>query len=171
VLDACAAPGGKTAHLLELADLDLLALDSDAQRLARVGDTLRRLQLAAQAHEGPVFLLRGIAARREHSPAPLRLALHASPVPDEIVLHLLKRRGPPLAQPLRLVLPPVLSAPSKARALERLVAAAPRSGPPSRLPGPGRVTQGVGAGQDVAPAARAALEPRRPAGQARLGTG
>ncbi len=30
VLDACAAPGGKTAHLLELADLDLLALDSDA---------------------------------------------------------------------------------------------------------------------------------------------
>ena len=43
VLDACAAPGGKTAHLLELADLDLLALDSDAARLARVGDTLRRL--------------------------------------------------------------------------------------------------------------------------------
>ena len=30
VLDACAAPGGKTAHLLELADLDVLALDSDA---------------------------------------------------------------------------------------------------------------------------------------------
>ena len=38
VLDACAAPGGKTAHLLELADLDLLALDSDPQRLARVQD-------------------------------------------------------------------------------------------------------------------------------------
>ena len=36
VLDACAAPGGKTAHLLELADLDLLALDSDPLRLARV---------------------------------------------------------------------------------------------------------------------------------------
>src|SRR6185312_15863 len=31
VLDACAAPGGKTAHLLELADLDVLALDSDPQ--------------------------------------------------------------------------------------------------------------------------------------------
>jgi 16S rRNA (cytosine967-C5)-methyltransferase len=45
VLDACAAPGGKTAHLLELADLDLLALDSDPQRLARVQDTLNRLQL------------------------------------------------------------------------------------------------------------------------------
>ncbi|MDP1899201.1 MAG: 16S rRNA (cytosine(967)-C(5))-methyltransferase RsmB [Rubrivivax sp.] len=45
VLDACAAPGGKTAHLLELADLDLLALDSDPLRLARVQDTLNRLQL------------------------------------------------------------------------------------------------------------------------------
>lgn len=48
VLDACAAPGGKTAHLLELADLDLLALDSDAGRLARVDDTLRRLGLQAE---------------------------------------------------------------------------------------------------------------------------
>ena len=48
VLDACAAPGGKTAHLLELADLDLLALDSDASRLARVDDTLRRLGLHAE---------------------------------------------------------------------------------------------------------------------------
>ena len=45
VLDACAAPGGKTAHLLELADLDLLALDSDPLRMARVQDTLNRLQL------------------------------------------------------------------------------------------------------------------------------
>jgi 16S rRNA (cytosine967-C5)-methyltransferase len=48
VLDACAAPGGKTAHLLELADLDVLALDSDAQRLERVHDTLRRLHLSAR---------------------------------------------------------------------------------------------------------------------------
>jgi 16S rRNA (cytosine967-C5)-methyltransferase len=47
VLDACAAPGGKTAHLLELADLDLLALDSDPLRLARVQDTLNRLALRA----------------------------------------------------------------------------------------------------------------------------
>ena len=49
VLDACAAPGGKAAHLLELADLDLLALDSDARRLARVQDTLARLRLPAGA--------------------------------------------------------------------------------------------------------------------------
>ncbi len=43
VLDACAAPGGKTAHLLELADLALTALDSDPLRLARVQETLNRL--------------------------------------------------------------------------------------------------------------------------------
>lgn len=45
VLDACAAPGGKTAHLLERADLQLTALDSDAPRLARVGENLDRLGL------------------------------------------------------------------------------------------------------------------------------
>lgn len=48
VLDACAAPGGKTAHLLELADIDLLALDADADRLARVGQNLDRLGLAGE---------------------------------------------------------------------------------------------------------------------------
>ena len=47
VLDACAAPGGKTAHLLELADLDLLALDADPKRLERVSETLARLRLGA----------------------------------------------------------------------------------------------------------------------------
>ncbi|WP_103035160.1 16S rRNA (cytosine(967)-C(5))-methyltransferase RsmB [Castellaniella caeni] len=45
VLDACAAPGGKTAHLLERHSLRLTALDSDEKRLARVADNLRRLQL------------------------------------------------------------------------------------------------------------------------------
>ena len=52
VLDACAAPGGKTAHLLELAELDLLALDSDALRLSRVQDTLKRLHLTATLRAG-----------------------------------------------------------------------------------------------------------------------
>ena len=52
VLDACAAPGGKTAHLLELADLDVLALDADPQRLARVDDTLARLRLPARTRAG-----------------------------------------------------------------------------------------------------------------------
>lgn len=46
VLDACAAPGGKTAHILELMpDLSMLALDIDAQRLLRVTETLTRLGL------------------------------------------------------------------------------------------------------------------------------
>ena len=48
VLDACAAPGGKSVHLLELADLDLLALDHDAERAPRIGATLERVGLAAQ---------------------------------------------------------------------------------------------------------------------------
>ncbi|TDO08606.1 MULTISPECIES: 16S rRNA (cytosine(967)-C(5))-methyltransferase RsmB [Halomonas] len=52
VLDACCAPGGKTAHLLELFDIDLQAVDSDAARLARVEDTLARLGLIATLAEG-----------------------------------------------------------------------------------------------------------------------
>jgi len=48
VLDACAAPGGKTCHILELADADVTALDADAKRLARVGENLERLQLQAK---------------------------------------------------------------------------------------------------------------------------
>ena len=56
VLDACAAPGGKTAHLLELAELDLLALDSDPVRLARVQDNLNREQLQAELKAGDARL-------------------------------------------------------------------------------------------------------------------
>jgi 16S rRNA (cytosine967-C5)-methyltransferase len=47
VLDACAAPGGKTTHLAELADLDLTALDSDESRLLRVRDNLARQKLGS----------------------------------------------------------------------------------------------------------------------------
>lgn len=47
VLDACAAPGGKTAHLLERAELDLLALDVDPRRCDRIHDNLQRLRLRA----------------------------------------------------------------------------------------------------------------------------
>ncbi len=56
VLDACAAPGGKTAQLLERADVDLQALDSDAQRLQRVQETLLRLGLPAAGTRGRVAL-------------------------------------------------------------------------------------------------------------------
>jgi len=48
VLDACAAPGGKTAHLLERQDLEVVALDVDKRRLGRVQDTLERLDLKAE---------------------------------------------------------------------------------------------------------------------------
>lgn len=48
VLDACAAPGGKTAHLLERADLDLLALDLKPARCRRVEEGLGRLHLSAR---------------------------------------------------------------------------------------------------------------------------
>ncbi len=48
VLDACAAPGGKTCHMLELQpDLAMVAVDQEASRLERVTENLRRLQLAA----------------------------------------------------------------------------------------------------------------------------
>lgn len=52
VLDACAAPGGKTAHILERAKVDLVALDYDAARLARVQSNLERLHLTARVARG-----------------------------------------------------------------------------------------------------------------------
>ncbi|MAT94260.1 MAG: 16S rRNA (cytosine(967)-C(5))-methyltransferase [Halioglobus sp.] len=54
VLDACAAPGGKACHLLELQPRlgELVAMDNDAQRLARVRDNLARLGLAARVLQG-----------------------------------------------------------------------------------------------------------------------
>lgn len=53
VLDACAAPGGKTAHILEGVaarggELELLAIDNDERRLSRVAETLDRLELSAE---------------------------------------------------------------------------------------------------------------------------
>ncbi len=78
-------------------------------------DALRRLQLAEQAHDGPVFLLRDAEQRSRPSAAPLRLLL-GSAGPDRLRVLLLKRRGPPLAQALHLALAPVLSATALARA-------------------------------------------------------
>ncbi len=48
VLDACAAPGGKTCHLLESAALHLLAIDNEEHRLLRVQENLDRLALHAE---------------------------------------------------------------------------------------------------------------------------
>ena len=59
ILDACAAPGGKTAHLLELADADVVALEIDKERLTRIGGNLDRLRL----HSERVQILRGDASQ------------------------------------------------------------------------------------------------------------
>ena len=48
VLDACAAPGGKTAHCLELADVDMTALEIDPKRASRITENLDRLGLKAK---------------------------------------------------------------------------------------------------------------------------
>lgn len=48
VLDACAAPGGKSTHLLELADISLTILDCDEARLTQVKQNLARLQMQVE---------------------------------------------------------------------------------------------------------------------------
>ncbi|WP_087721818.1 16S rRNA (cytosine(967)-C(5))-methyltransferase RsmB [Pandoraea sp. PE-S2T-3] len=52
VLDACAAPGGKTGHLLELADVQVTALESDRTRVPRIYENLERLGLSADVRIG-----------------------------------------------------------------------------------------------------------------------
>ena len=59
VLDACAAPGGKTAHLLELADCSMQALELDGERIGKIGGNLDRLRL----HSEKVKVLRGDASK------------------------------------------------------------------------------------------------------------
>jgi protein ImuA len=64
---------------------------------------LRRLQLATEGRPGLAFLFRPEAAAGRASPAPLRLAVAAGE--HALALRILKRRGPPLAQPLALAVP------------------------------------------------------------------
>lgn len=52
VLDACAAPGGKAAHLLELGECDLIAVDISRERALRIGENLTRLGLNATVRVG-----------------------------------------------------------------------------------------------------------------------
>ena len=59
VLDACAAPGGKTAHLLELADCSMRALELDGDRIGKIGGNLDRLRLQSEK----VKVLRGDASK------------------------------------------------------------------------------------------------------------
>ncbi|HZT55714.1 MAG TPA: translesion DNA synthesis-associated protein ImuA [Burkholderiaceae bacterium] len=78
-------------------------------------ERLRRLQLAAHAHDGPAFVFCETSAAQRPTAAPLRLALRAHG-PDVLAVRVLKRRGPPLEAPLQLALPPVLSAVAQQRA-------------------------------------------------------
>jgi len=82
-------------------------------------ERLRRLQLAAQAHDGPAFVLCEMSAAQRPTAAPLRLALRASGA-DVLAVRVLKRRGPPLEAPVLLDLPPVLSDTARQRACVRL---------------------------------------------------
>lgn len=97
-------------------------------------DVLRRLQLAAQAHDGPVFLFREVEARSKPSAAPLRLMLQGAGI-DRLSVRVLKRRGPPLERPLVLALPPVLSERLRVRGEARAASsAAPVAAqPPNRV--------------------------------------
>ena len=56
VLDACAAPGGKSAHMLETADIDLLSLDSSAARAAQIEENFSRLGLKGTIKVGDAAL-------------------------------------------------------------------------------------------------------------------
>ena len=59
ILDACAAPGGKTAHLLELADCKMVVLELDQQRLGKIGGNLDRLRLQTS----DIHILQGDASK------------------------------------------------------------------------------------------------------------
>ena len=62
VLDACAAPGGKTAHILQRdPGVSLLAVDSDAERLAMVTSTLARIGLRADCRVADLALPEAVA--------------------------------------------------------------------------------------------------------------
>ena len=64
---------------------------------------LRRLQIAAHAHNKLLFVFRPLRAQQESSPAPLRLLLEGAVHEDgNLLVHVLKRRGPPLAAPILL---------------------------------------------------------------------
>ena len=85
LLDACAAPGGKTAHLLEMlapGQAQVYALEVDAQRSQRIHDTLQRLGLAAEAE----VVVADAAQVARWWPRPAQRAAGASAQLDAILL-------------------------------------------------------------------------------------
>lgn len=87
-------------------------------------EQLRRLQLASTATQALVFAFRPVAVRYESSPAPLRLALRATPgdvlgMDHSLSVELIKRRGPAMDHPIQLAAPlPVMAALRKRRLLK-----------------------------------------------------
>jgi len=85
--------------------------------------SLRSLHLTAQTQRKHLFICRSVGAQQESSAAVLRLRLQAGTAPGQLAVQILKRRGPPLTQPLLLdtAAPPVqaLLAASHARARQR----------------------------------------------------
>ncbi len=65
-------------------------------------EQLRRLQITAHAHSKLLFVMRPALAQSEPSPAVLRVQLSAQHASDALVVRILKRRGPPIDQPLSL---------------------------------------------------------------------
>lgn len=104
-----------------LASADVLWALEQALRSGHVGavvawlpdtlraETMRRLQLAAQAHEGWAVIIRSMAVRSKPSPVPLRMIMRPAGA-DSVWVQVIKRRGPTHAQPVQLNLPPVVPA-------------------------------------------------------------
>ena len=82
---------------------------------------LRRLQIAAHAHNKLLFVFRTPRAQQESSPAPLRLLLEGvASEAGNLLVHVLKRRGPPLPEPLLLATRPARLSALLAASRERL---------------------------------------------------
>ncbi len=103
-------------------------------------DQLRRLQMAASEHGKLLFAMRPARVRNESSPAVLRLLARLQPEGDGVQLEILKRKGPPVAQPLQL--------PARAARLAALLAC---SGAGLRLP-VGAFASAPGQGRQADPA-------------------
>ncbi len=135
---------------------DLAALDAEVAAVLAwlpraLPADLRRLQVSAQRHRRLLFVLRPDAVRTQASPACLRLWLAPEDAPE---VHVLKRRGPPLAAPVYLPQQPALLADvlrARAQPGAALHSWAPLAGPP-------------------APALRPALSSGRPHGLDRTAT-
>jgi protein ImuA len=77
-------------------------------------ESIRRLQLAAHNHGDVAFVFREASVHDRPSASPLRLALHAGGA-DRLQVRVVKRRGPPVLEPVTLELPSALAAAAKRR--------------------------------------------------------